>query len=632
MHRPLCCLLLLLTWFPTLVQSVELVEGLDSQLDATSFEYWIEETPLPVEELQARADTLPWQRVAHTTINLGLQRYPVWVRFPVHNGQAEAAQWFLLIPWVMLSRVEVHVQQADGYWREPMLAGYRLERSVLPVNFRLPVFPLQLAADEQVTIYIRATSRAVMFLPLLMQMPEQFEHYRDYTHIAYGLGFGILVAMMLYNLSLYIFIRDRAYLLYSLYVLSVIFYELALTGFGIRYLWGDCAWIRANAYSLSAEQSFLTAALFARQFLRLKRYGGWYLRLNSFLVAYWIFAVFCNVAGRISVLAYTANLMAMLSCVIGITTAIVLSCKGDRWARYFTLAWSCIILSTLLVVLMMQGILPFNIFTEGLQMVAFAIELLLLSFALAERINFERKKSDLAQQLSLTALRQLSEERKEKFDMQTRAMALQKQHTEELEQRVQERTAELERTMKDLEQANQELERLSVTDPLTRLHNRRYFDKTLKIEFSRAVRAAQPLSLILVDLDYFKSINDRFGHPVGDECLKLVAATLKQVVGRSTDLVARYGGEEFAVVLPGTPEPDAMVIAQRIRAGIEEAMFMHDGKRIALSASLGLSCMTPTLSDTPGGLIAAADDALYQAKAAGRNRVVVAVPDTSAIL
>lgn len=625
MHRPLgCLLLLLLALLPAAVPAVELTPGMNAQLNATGFEYWIEEVPLSGDDMMAQADGLQWQKVDRPTINLHIQKHPVWVRFPVHNTQAEAATWFLLMPWIMLSRVELHVQQADGHWRDALVAGYQIERDVLPLNYRLPVFPLQLGADEKAMVYLRVSSKAVMFLPLLMKTPEQFDQYQDHANIAYGLGFGILLAMMLYNLSLFIFVRDRTYLFYSLYVFSVIFYELALTGYGMRYLWGDFSWIRANAYSLSAESSFLMAALFGRKFLRLVKYGGWYLRLNNFLLAYWTFAIICNVLGWIAVLTYTANLMALITCVIGLGTAIALWRKGNGSARYFTIAWTFIILSTFIVVLMMQGAVPFNVVTEGLQMMAFAIELLLLSFALAEQINRERQKTDLARQLSLMAMRELSEERKEKMEMQAKAMAQQKQHNEELELRVLDRTAELERTMKNLELANRELAKLSVTDPLTRLNNRRYFDETLQAELSRAVRIEQPLALILVDIDHFKSINDRYGHLVGDECLKLVAATLKTAVNRSTDLVARYGGEEFAVVLPATSEQDAVAMANRIRAAIEDVKFIHGGKRIAISASLGVAGKTPTSFDTPGRFITAADEALYRAKEAGRNQVVAA--------
>lgn len=625
MRYLLCRLLLVwLSLVSCFAGAVELMPGMDSQLNATEFQYWIEDRPLNRDEILQQGDNLPWQTVGRSTINLHMQQHAVWVRFPVHNTDSQSARWLLLMPWIMLARVELHVLHSDGHWSEPQVGGYQIERDALPLNFRLPVFPLQFEGDERVTLYIRASSKAVMFLPLIMQTPTQFEAYQDYTNIGYGIGFGVLLAMMLYNLSLYIFVRDRTYLIYSFYVLSVILYQLSLTGFGMRYFWSDYAWIRANAYSLTAEISFFAAVLFGRQFLRLVKYGGWYLRLNNFLLAYWALAFLCNVVGWIAVLTYTANLMALVTCVIGLGTSIALWRRGDRSARYFTIAWAFIICSTAVVVLMMQGVIPFNAFTEGLQMIAFAVELLLLSFALAERINHERQKRELAQQLSLTAMEHLNEERNAKLEAQSQSLAMQQRHNDELELRVLDRTAELERAMKNLELANRELAKLSVTDPLTRLHNRRYFDETLQAELSRAVRTTQSLALILVDIDHFKSINDTYGHLVGDECLKLVASALKQVVSRSTDLVARYGGEEFAVVLPSTCERDAMDLADRIRLAIEKLKFIHAGKRISLSASLGVAGRIPSSFDTPGRFITAADEALYRAKETGRNRVVAA--------
>src|SRR5690606_15630717 len=181
----------------------------------------------------------------------------------------------------MLSRVEVHVLRSNGQWDAPLLSGYEVPPSQRAEDYRLYLFPLQFEPDEHATVFIRAKTRTIFFLPLLMMQEEAFEHFDEQTNISYGVGFGILLAMMLYNLSLYIFIRERAYLLYSIYVSSIILYELALTGIGQRYLWGDWGWLRANSYSLFAELSFLMAVLFGREFLHLRRYGGWYVQLNN---------------------------------------------------------------------------------------------------------------------------------------------------------------------------------------------------------------------------------------------------------------------------------------------------------------------------------------------------------------
>lgn len=307
--RVLMLLVLMVAAMP--VNSVTLHPGMRNQLDATAFEYWIADQPLSRDDILARGNTLPWQVVGRKTINFHVQKNPVWVRFGVRNGQAAPAQWLLLVPWVMLANVDMHVLNSDGTWREPLTAGYRVARDELPINFRLPVFPLQLGPDEEVTVYLHVFSKAVLFLPLLMKTPEQFRTFEDVTNIGYGIGFGVLLAMMLYNLSLFIFVRDRSYLVYSLYVFSIIFYQLAVTGFGSRYIWSDWAWLRANAYSLSGEIAFLVAALFVRLFLRLHRHGGWLRRVNTFMLGYWALAILCNLMGWVVFLIYTANLMAL---------------------------------------------------------------------------------------------------------------------------------------------------------------------------------------------------------------------------------------------------------------------------------------------------------------------------------
>lgn len=618
-----CVYATLLLW-AGVANAFDLSPGMPVQLNAASIDYFLEQQPLNRDEILEQASALPWQAVNKPTINLHQQRQAAWIRIPLHNTMSSATEWRLMIPWTVLAEVEVNILREDGRWDAPLLSGYDIPRSDWAVDYRLHVFPLRFAADEQVTLYIRARSDIILFLPLMMLSPEEFTAYKDVSNLIYGIGFGVLLAMMLYNLSLFIFVRSLSYLTYSLYVFAIIFYQLALTGFGSQYWWGDTPMKSGYSFMLIAELSFFVAVLFGRQFLKLHRYGGWYLHLNTFMLTYWAAAFVFNALGWHGFARYTFNPMSLASCLIGLFTAIALWRKGDKSARYFTIAWSFVLAGTVLAVLMMLGVVTYNAYTENAQMVSFVVELLLLSFALAERINRERQQRELAQRQSLTMMQQLDVERGAKLAAQEDALRLQKMHSDELELRVLDRTAELERTMKNLELANRELAKLSVTDPLTRLHNRRYFDETLQAELSRAVRTEQPLALILVDIDHFKSINDTYGHLVGDECLKLVAVTLRQVVNRSTDLVARYGGEEFAVVLPATTEMDALDVANRLRAAIEKVQFIHAGKRIAISASLGVAGREPTNFDTPNRFITAADEALYRAKEAGRNRVVAA--------
>ncbi|MBV9470207.1 MAG: sensor domain-containing diguanylate cyclase, partial [Abitibacteriaceae bacterium] len=179
-------------------------------------------------------------------------------------------------------------------------------------------------------------------------------------------------------------------------------------------------------------------------------------------------------------------------------------------------------------------------------------------------------------------------------------------------------TDRLERSHLALQHANLQLEILSRTDGLTGLNNHRVFQERLEAEFRTTLRYGTPLSLLLLDIDCFKEYNDRFGHPAGDEVLKMVAHTLRDYA-RATDCAARYGGEEFALILPLTGAAEALATAERIRTSIEQMAWPQR----AITVSIGACTHTASIQ-SKAELVAAADQALYRAKAQGRNCVVSA--------
>jgi diguanylate cyclase (GGDEF)-like protein len=198
--------------------------------------------------------------------------------------------------------------------------------------------------------------------------------------------------------------------------------------------------------------------------------------------------------------------------------------------------------------------------------------------------------------------------------------------------RLDERAAELKRT-------HSSLHHMSLMDGLTQVANRRRFDEAMVDEWRRQRRVIQgrepsrqpadleDLALILIDVDHFKPYNDRYGHPVGDECLRRVAQAINGAISRASDLVARYGGEEFVVLLPGTPCAGASRVAERIREAVAALAIPHGASPVSdhVTISLGVAATDQALGVTPEALIQAADVALYQAKRAGRNRSVIAV-------
>jgi diguanylate cyclase (GGDEF)-like protein len=175
----------------------------------------------------------------------------------------------------------------------------------------------------------------------------------------------------------------------------------------------------------------------------------------------------------------------------------------------------------------------------------------------------------------------------------------------------------------DLEvQAEQRLYESAVLDPLTGLHNRRHLDARLKSEFAFASRHQTPLSVLLIDIDHFKKINDTYGHPGGDAALKALSERLAKTV-RVEDIVARYGGEEFAVIARGIESVGAMLLAERIRDTASKIRLLHEDKTIAFTISVGCATMTrERVFDSVSAILKATDDALYKAKESGRNRCV----------
>ncbi|APX91992.1 hypothetical protein BWR19_02960 [Halomonas sp. 1513] len=201
-------------------------------------------------------------------------------------------------------------------------------------------------------------------------------------------------------------------------------------------------------------------------------------------------------------------------------------------------------------------------------------------------------------------------------------------------QALEERLLTLKRDNKALEGRNRLLEHQVRTDGLLEITNRRELERLMALEWKRANRDNQPLTLLLIDVDHFKSYNDSYGHLQGDACLKRVARTLKKAIARPTDVVARFGGEEFAILLPNTQPSGGLEVAQRVHDGLASRAAHFADAACAVTVSIGVASMTPGHQDHSHDLIQLADTALYAAKQNGRNRTesvqTPAVPATAA--
>ncbi|MDY6797436.1 MAG: diguanylate cyclase, partial [Pseudomonadota bacterium] len=302
--------------------------------------------------------------------------------------------------------------------------------------------------------------------------------------------------------------------------------------------------------------------------------------------------------GTIMVITILAAATVIVVC---FTTGVLRWKDGFHAARYYNIAWTFMLGGGLILALNKLGFLPRNGFTENAAQAGTLIEVLLLSFAMANRMNWERRQREEAQ-------RQAAEVQKQLLNSQI-------EMNRQLDEKVRERT-------EALEDANEKLLTLSTTDELTQLKNRRYFDQAFRTEYQRAYREKTPVAVMMLDIDHFKQLNDTHGHQFGDICLQEVAKTIRGSVRRPPDLPARYGGEEFVVVLPSTDLNGALTVAESIRKAVSGLTVTSGNLSVRMTVSIGVASEIP--EDNRHGadqLLKTADKQLYRAKEEGRNRV-----------
>jgi len=224
-------------------------------------------------------------------------------------------------------------------------------------------------------------------------------------------------------------------------------------------------------------------------------------------------------------------------------------------------------------------------------------------------------------QMLLNTQAALLNRERQTLSTQKNMLALQVDVSKKLEYKIQERTLELEVTLRELSDKNRELQERNSLNALTGLHNRDYFDKKYQAEIRRSRREQTQLSVEMVDIDYIKNVNDQYGHLVGDECIKTVAHTLKKVLKRPSDDVTRFGGEEFALILPNTDLKGALALAEQLRSEIQKTTIQAGEISVNITISAGIGTAIAKLSQPEDNILALADKQLYVAKNADRNNV-----------
>lgn len=557
-----------------------------------------------------------WQAIANP-VNLGMNNVPYWFTFTLPVIDQSVGKYLLEINYPLLDDVQVSFYAGDGLKpleQQHLGDGMAFAKRIVSHESLLFTVP---ESKQPMRVVIRVLTTGSIKLPVRLWMGKEFIEYTSRHNLVMGVFFGFLFAMGISNLFFFLTTRNRTFLVYSGYVFSLALTLASMHGLGYAHLWPEQVWFQGRAVAIFANAAIMFAVIFSNWLLDVEQYnkrlaGG----LNAISAMFFI-----NIL--VSLLlpyAYLIKIfLVLLSIVVVVTLSIGvwLSLRGVIIARYYSFAWSFLLVSGLAAALDNLNLVTIPIPSNYLVMLGAAVETLILALVLAISYSHNREDMFAAQEKALAQERAALEAKEE-------LIAVQQQLQDDLEYKVQERTLELEIALRELSEANQELENLNTIDPLTGIRNRRYFDKRLLAEGRRSRREQTPLSLAMVDIDHFKSINDTYGHAGGDACLRKVTELMQEVLKRPTDDLCRYGGEEFAIILPNTELEGARQVVDSLRVKIAETPVLLDGNEIKLTISVGVSTTVIGYDAQEMALLRAADELLYAAKQAGRNCVKAA--------
>lgn len=549
-----------------------------------------------------------WTANENQIFNKGYSDSTWWLKLDLSNASGHKLNRFVEISYPVLDYIDAYIT-AGGTIKQSYKLGDKYPFHQRPVDHRHFLIPLEWNNDEALTIYLAVRSSSSIQVPIMLWEQHAFYNVDQTRTLVHGVYYGIMFVMIMYNLFVYLAVGDRNYLFYVMFVLCMPLFLASLTGFSFQYLWPNYTTWNDQAILVALSGVVFFGGIFTYRFLALGKRHPIHIWIVGSLTVGALAIIVASFYLSYRIMIHTLIPFAALACIYAFISGILQWREGNLAARYYTVAWTALLGGGVILALNKFHIIPKNTFTEYATQIGSALEVILLSFALAERINQERRMRFDTQQEMLNTERELRQAREE-------ALLIQKQATESLEQRVKERT-------KELEELNHKLEELSATDQLTGLKNRRYLDQTLAEEFARCCRYGHTLALLLMDIDHFKSFNDTYGHLIGDECLKDVAHCVRKGLRWPSDRAARYGGEEFCVILPETDREGALTVAERIRKNVENLNFMVNDKRVPVTISIGVAVLVPTTNLAVEYIIESADNALYASKEAGRNRVTL---------
>jgi diguanylate cyclase (GGDEF)-like protein len=540
-------------------------------------EYWhATNKAITLEKLLA--DPPEFEQAHHAEdLNFGYTQSDVWLKTELHNGASAPQRWLVQFEYPFLDYVTLYTLRQQGIVAQRSGSAVPVEQRALA--HRQAVFPLELAANERVTLFIHVAASGSKMLSFNVIKPNTFYVQNDRHNFWLASYFGMLLALGLYNLLLFFGLKERVFLHYSLFVAGFGVAIFTFNGIGTLMFWSFLGENTARLVALGFTFASTMATLFAQSFLNTETYSPRWHRVLSHFRRYCWLAVFATLFLPIPSALYLMDVTGFTAALLLLLCGSYCSLRRVPSARLFVFAWSLFLLGAGVFALRNLSLLPANFITlYGIQ-IGSALEMLLLSFALASRFNKLKRQKERAQSAVLAAL---------------------KKQEAALEQKVAART--------------KALEHLANYDVLTGLLNRHGLMRATESALERNRKHEQCLALLMLDLDRFKPINDCYGHEAGDFVLQKVAKRIAHLA-RDNDHCARFGGDEFIIIMENIASDDVLApIVARIDQAIRSPIKLPCGERVSVSASIGISLCSGSENATFESLLREADSHMYDVK------------------
>ncbi|MDF3935406.1 diguanylate cyclase [Pseudomonas citronellolis] len=562
---------------------------------------------LDLDQVRAHDDDF---QPANGRTSVGQSPNPWWLRLDLERRATPEGGWWLEVDAVNLQQLSLYLPDGHGGYRELRSGEAEPFAEGRDRTYRRPVFRLP-EGTGPLRLYLRAQDPAGNSFPLRIWSLDGLQDHRAETNLFLGVVYGLIAALLLYNLFILVSLRDRAYLWYVLTTGFALLFSMGMTGHAFEYLWpGDAVPWWLNRITLPSLWG-LCVTRFTQTLLQTRRNVPWAHHMLTLNCSIYVASVLLNAfVGR-----YEAGLVLAVTTLVGVPAAlgaaVTRSLQGSFPARLYLVGFGLVLSSVSISVMRALGVVQPSPTTAYLFPVSVAMESILFSFALTSRIQELKREKALAQE---QAIREKS----------ARMTLLQSAQTD-LAQAVAARTAELTESNQLLLEREAQLRHAAHYDPLTGLPNRRYLVEHAEQALQHAQQHAESLALMLIDLDHFKPINDTYGHDAGDFMLQHVGHRLRQCV-RSSDCVSRLGGDEFAALIAGPDaEGHAREIAVRLLSELSRPV-QFEQLELRITPSIGVA-IYPRHALQFAKLYKAADQALYEVKGSGRASYALAGDD-----